>query len=80
MRTMAREALKALKHGRVNAPRTELVDELVVVNRELLAVGRDLSRNVPGRNNLSVRAVPNSGLYCGRAICNAASKAECWIW
>ena len=38
---MARKPFEALEHGCIDASRAELVDELIVVDRELLAVRRD---------------------------------------
>jgi hypothetical protein len=54
MWSVARETLKAFQKRSVNPPRAELVDKLVVINRQLLAVARDGALYVPWRHDLLV--------------------------
>ena len=49
-----REAFKALQERSIDPPRAKLVDELVVVDRQLLPVARDGALYVPGRHDLIV--------------------------
>lgn len=54
MRTLPRQPLKPLQDRRIHSPRAELVNELVVVDRELLAIVRNGTFDVPGSDNLRV--------------------------
>lgn len=64
MRTLPRQPLKPLKDRRIHSSRTELVDELVVVNRELLAIVHNGAFDVPGGDDLSM-PVFLGWFYCG---------------
>jgi hypothetical protein len=55
MWSMPREAFEALQERNINSPRAELVNELVIVDRQLLPIARDGALYVPGRNDLLVR-------------------------
>lgn len=67
MRLVPRHALEALQQRLVDPARAELLDQLVVVDRELLAVGRDGALHVPGRDNLClcVCGLDRFGRGCG---------------
>jgi hypothetical protein len=54
VRPVSRQALKALEERVVDAARTELRDQFVVVDCELLAVGGDGTLYVPGSDYLIV--------------------------
>lgn len=54
MRLVTGQSLEPLQHRFVNSTGAELVDELVIVNGKLLAVGRYASLDVPGSHDLCV--------------------------
>ena len=55
--SVPRQLLEPLEERLVDAPRAELVDQLVVVDRELLSVARHGALDVPRRYDLLVRRV-----------------------
>ena len=54
MRPVPGQTFEALQERGVDPARAKLVDELVIVDRELLAVARNGSLDVPGRHDLLV--------------------------
>ena len=54
VRTLPRQPLKSLEHRRIHSPRTELVYELVVVDRKLFSVVCYSTLYVPGCHDLSM--------------------------
>lgn len=64
MRSVPCETLKALQQRSVDAPRAELVDELIIIDSELLSIARDGSLDVPGCHYLLVRGGRICGLDC----------------
>lgn len=65
VRAVARQSLETLQERRIDAAGTKLVYELVVVDRQLLAVLGDGALDVPGSYDLAVR-IRRSGLHCWR--------------
>lgn len=64
---LSRELLKPLEERLVNTAGAELDDQLVVVNRELLAVRRHGALYVPRRHDLVVSRRQVRRLDCWRA-------------
>lgn len=54
VRTLSRQPLKPLEDRRIHSPRAELVDEFVVVDRELFPIVCYSTLDVPRRDDLSV--------------------------
>ena len=52
------QLLEPFEEGGIDLACTKLLDELVVVDRKLLAVCRHLSLNIPGCNNLVLGMTP----------------------
>lgn len=73
---MSRQLLETLKQGRINTPCTELVDQLIVVYGELLAIRGDLASDVPGSDNLRMCVCRSHGLDCGRSFVCCSSEIE----
>ena len=72
VRAVAREPFEPLEQRSVDTPRAELVDELVVVDRELLPIRRDRALDIPRSNDLRLCAV-RRGLDRGRVDLF-------WVW
>lgn len=79
MWTVPGQPLESLQDRLVDPPRAELVDELVVVDRELLAVGRDGPLHVPGRHDLIVRIRSIGGLDCGCRALSGEGRVRCGL-
>lgn len=72
VRHVPRDLLKPLQQRLVDTPGPELLNQLIVVYRELLSVLRDRALDVPRRHDLLVRVLRGGGFdgWCGLQ----------WLW
>ena len=73
---VSRHTLEPLQQRLIDSTRPELVYELVVVDRLLFPVGGDGALDVPGSDDLRVRAGMAGGLDGGRAV----ARWNCCCW
>jgi hypothetical protein len=74
VRAVAGDALETLEERAVDAPRPELLDQLVVVDRELLPVRGHRALHVPRRHYLRVRIAAR---WCRRDWLATTARRGC---
>ena len=74
------ETLESFQQRSVDTPRAELVDELVVIDRQLLPVAGDGALYVPRRHDLFVRRRGIRRLNRGCHCCGAPAEKIIYTW